>query len=109
MAPGDRADPGGDPGSAYEIDLATLTLAVTRSSRGPAKRASVVVAAGFSAVLLPTPNCPPLLQADDMRPINRGQPAEFKLTAFAPWRNDAAQVCAAPSFAPGLCSSPVSL
>ncbi len=93
--------------SAYEIDLATLALRdaqLTRTSQG----ASVVVAAGFSAVLLPTPDCPPLLQADEMRPINRGQTAELKLTAFAPWRNDAAQVCAT-VFAPGLCSSPVSV
>ena len=90
--------------SAYEIDLETLAIRDAQLLR-TGEGASVVLTAGFSAVLLPKPDCPPLLQTDDLLPIGLSRPAELRLMAFAPWRSAASPVRVTVA-APGLCSQP---
>ncbi len=90
--------------SAYEIDLETLAIRDAQLLR-TGEGASVVLTAGLSAVLLPKPDCPPLLQTDDLPPIGSSRPAELRLTAFAPWRNAASPMRVTVSV-PGLSSQP---
>ena len=73
--------------SAYEIDAATLKIRDAHLERTP-DGIFVTMTAGFSAVLLPMPDCPPLLQMDDPPILSNGRPLELKLSWFAPWRKD---------------------
>jgi hypothetical protein len=86
--------------SAYEMDLATLELREAQFAR-TTEGASVVVTAGFSAVLLPLSDCPPLLQMEDPPSLRPGRSIELELTALAPWRDGASPVRVTSS-APGL-------
>jgi hypothetical protein len=71
--------------SAYEIDAKTLEInqaGLSRSSDG----IFVTVSSGFSAVLLPTPNCPPLLRLDtESRGLQAGKVSQIRLRSFGPW------------------------
>jgi len=46
----------------------------------------VTVKNTFSAVFLPLPDCPSLIQMDDPSTLVPGQEVTVELTAFAPWR-----------------------
>ncbi len=71
--------------SAYEFDILTLKM-----EPAPLERTSegifVTVKNTFSAVFLPLPDCPPLIQMDDPSTLVPGQEVTVELTAFAPRR-----------------------
>ncbi len=71
--------------SAYEIDTKTLEknlVQLTRSSDG----IFVTVTRGFGAVLLPMPQCPPLVLVDGEWPVLKvGKTARIALRTFGPW------------------------
>ncbi len=71
--------------------------------------AEVTVRSGFSAVLLPMPDCPPLLEIDPV-PISiaRGGAAEIAVSAFGPWRTGAMKATATLTV-PGLTPSPLEI
>ncbi|MBM3493463.1 MAG: hypothetical protein FJX72_03950 [Armatimonadetes bacterium] len=92
---------------AYEIDLATLTVRDARLQRSGSD-ATVTLAAGFSAVLLPRPTCPPLVQVADVPPLPYGQATMVHIKAFAPWRSDSGAVKVTLSV-PGLLAAPKSV
>jgi hypothetical protein len=93
---------------AYEFDAATLALrdARLRRERGDA---SVTVTSGFSAVLLPMPDCPPILRwEEDRRSLKAGSEAEVAVRVFAPWRKSKRPTAVTVSV-PGLTVSPARL
>jgi len=70
---------------AYEIDARTLTLR-TAELAWHDDEAIVTVTNGFSAVLLPTADCPALVMVDGEAPtVKIGGSSELVLRAFAPW------------------------
>jgi hypothetical protein len=72
---------------AYEFDLTTLTPRETTLTRD-VSGIYVTVRHGFSAVLLPMPDCPPLLVTSPIASTNPGSKLEIQLDAFAPWRGN---------------------
>lgn len=74
--------------SAYEFDTATLEMRQADLTRAP-DGVYVTVSSGFAAVLLPTPECPAVIQVPNVPQIAQGTSAQVKLEAFAPWRRGA--------------------
>lgn len=71
--------------AAYEIDLTTLDARPTQLSRG-ADGIYVTIHHGFSAVLLPKPQCPPLIITDPEMPTLKAEGTyQIGLRALAPW------------------------
>ncbi len=70
---------------AYEFDAATLEMREAQLTRAP-DGTYVTMESGFGAVLLPLPDCPPLVQMDDLPALSPGQEVTVDLNAFAPWR-----------------------
>ena len=74
--------------AAYEIDLTTLDAKPTELSR-EADGIYVTIHHGFSAVLLPTPQCPPLMITDPEMPVLKADGTyQVRLKALAPWRQE---------------------
>ena len=73
--------------SAWEFDVQSLAMRDAQLER-TADGIFVTLTAGFSAVLLPLPECPPLVQMDGVAPLSNAKPSELKLAAFSPWRKD---------------------
>jgi len=73
---------------AFEFDVETLSLRDAQLTRTE-DVVFVTVAAGFSAVLLPKPECPPLVKTSDLPALKPGKPVAVELTPFAPWRERA--------------------
>ena len=48
----------------------------------------ITTTAGFSAVLLPKPDCPPMIEVSGLADLKKDEVKEIKLVAFAPWRSD---------------------
>ena len=48
----------------------------------------ITTTAGFSAVLLPKPDCPPMIEVPGLADLKKDEVKELKLAAFAPWRSD---------------------
>ena len=71
---------------AYEFDFETLTMRETSISRANGK-IGVSTHNGFSAVLLPTGDCPALIQIEGLKEIKHGSGLKVRLTCFAPWRS----------------------
>lgn len=72
---------------AFEFDTATLKMRdanLERRSDG----IFVTMTSGFGAVLLPKPECPPIVLLDDVPVLSRGRTESVKLEAFAPWRGN---------------------
>ena len=72
--------------AAYEIEMENMAIReapVTQSGQ----KAFVSVAGGFSAVLLPTPACPPLVRIEEIGPLEAGGQIVIELTDYAPWRD----------------------
>jgi len=70
---------------AFEFDVETLAMrdaTLERTNDG----IFVTVVAGFSAVLLPKPDCPPVVETSVLPILKPGEASRVKLTAFAPWR-----------------------
>lgn len=89
--------------SAYEFDAATLKMRQAELTRTP-DGIYVTVESGFGAVLLPLPDCPPLIQISDLPSVKPGEQFTVKLSAFAPWRASPPQVSvnlATPGLEPG--------
>ena len=76
---------------AYEIDLKTLTAKETELERNESG-IFVSVHHGFSAVLLPFPDCPALLTTSTVPPTHVGEKLEITLESFGPWRDVKAPV-----------------
>ncbi len=76
---------------AFEFDLETLEMK-DANLRRTEDGIFVTTTAGFSAILLPKPNCPPLIEVADPGAFTRDEVQEVKLTAFAPWRSDVEDV-----------------
>ena len=76
---------------AYEFDFETLAMQETSLSRTNGK-VSINTHNGFSAVLLPTGNCPALIQIDGITEIKHGSKVIIRLTSFAPWRTTKEEV-----------------
>ncbi len=72
---------------AFEFDAATLKMRDAQLSREP-DGVFVTVTSGFSAVLLPRPECPPVVLLDDPPPLVRDGAFDLKLSALAPWRKE---------------------
>ncbi len=71
---------------AYEFDAETLAMRAA-PLEWKAGHPWLTVTRGFSAVLLPLPDCPPLVQMkEDRLVLQRGQETEIALDVFAPWR-----------------------
>jgi len=90
--------------AAYEIDLETMEIrhaSLTQSGQN----SFVSVTGGFSAVLLPTPACPPLVRIKEIGPLQIGGQIDIELTDFAPWR-DATNRPRADISVPGLSAKP---
>jgi hypothetical protein len=93
---------------AYEIDADTLTMRDARLQR-IGNVAWVDVRSGFSAVLLPLPDCAPLLQlTSDRIMLSAGQAATIDVRAFAPWRHSSGPLHCTVA-APGLIATPMQL
>lgn len=72
--------------AAYEIDMETMAIReAPLTQRG--QKAFVSVTSGFSAVLLPTPDCPPLVRIKAFDALDAGGQCDIRLTDFAPWRD----------------------
>ena len=77
-------------GQAWELDALTLErrdAALQRTAEG----VFVTVTSGFSVVLLPLPDCPPLVEVGDLPSLPAGAGADVELTAFAPWSGGESQ------------------
>ena len=85
---------------AYEFDILTLEMEPITLERA-ADGIYVTVKNSFSAVLLPTPDCPPLIQVAELPSAKPGGQVTLDLTAFAPWRRHLPKVAVTIS-APGL-------
>ena len=74
--------------TAWEFDLETLEVAPTSLYRG-GEAVFVTLTHGFSAVLLPTPDCPPMVvtEWDFSHPLVAGETARIDLALFAPWQS----------------------
>jgi len=72
--------------SAHEYDLETLDLEPTALTR-KGGNIHVTINHGFSAVLLPMPTCPPLIQFGEPPPevLRRGESYRLQLESIAPW------------------------
>jgi len=71
---------------AYEFDFETLTrqeVEICRRKEG----VYVTTHNGFSAVLFPKPECPPLVEMVQLSKIKYGSSAKIKFSSFSPWRN----------------------
>ena len=93
--------------SAYEFDTATLAVhetPIVRDNTG----IYVDVTSGFAAVLFPLADCPAYVQVDDLPALHAGETTSVNLSAFAPWRGNAAPVEVTASV-PGLTVSPAKL
>jgi hypothetical protein len=73
--------------SAFEIDTETLAMRDANLER-TGEAIFVTTTAGFSAVLLPKPNCPPMIEVSELADLKKDETREIKLAAFAPWRSD---------------------
>jgi hypothetical protein len=71
---------------AIEFDAETLAMKATALERTP-QGIHVTVNNGFSAILLPMPDCPAVVQLADSPPLKPGASCTLELTPFAPWRN----------------------
>lgn len=89
---------------AIEYDVETLAMREAKLERGK-DGIIVTTQAGFSAVLLPRPSCPPLIDVSKLPTLNKGKSQYIKLTAVAPWRSPASKVKVQVS-AKGLQTSP---
>ncbi len=76
---------------AYEIDLTNFNAEPTQLAREPGG-IYVTIHHGFSAVLLPTSDCPPLMLVPPVEPCNIGKQIDIPLRALAPWRKDSAPI-----------------
>ena len=92
---------------AIEFDTETLAMRETELERTN-DGIYVTVHNGFSAILLPTPACPPMVQLSDPPPVKPGEAAELELSAFALWRSGSTPVKVKVDF-PGLADRPVEL
>jgi hypothetical protein len=73
---------------AFEFDTESLAMRKAEMIRKDG-RTAVIVAAPFSAVLLPTPDCPPLIQVDGKLPsLKPGSSSLIQVSAFAPWSSE---------------------
>jgi len=73
---------------AFEFDAETLAMRDAHLER-TADGIFMTTAAGFSAVLLPRPDCPPLVEVAGLQDLKKGETCEIRLAAFAPWRGKA--------------------
>jgi hypothetical protein len=72
---------------AYEFDMQTLQVAEAKLRRD-GTGGFVTVTKGFGAVLLPMPDCAPMVMVDAEVPtISVGGQTEVALRLFSPWRN----------------------
>lgn len=79
---------------AYEFDAETLAMR-DANLQWKEGHAWVTVTYGFSVVLLPMPDCPPLLQLDEESiTLKRGETKELAVRAFSPWRAENTTVTA---------------
>lgn len=70
---------------AFEFDTETLALKRTELTR-VGGQTDVEVTAAFSAVLFPSPSCPPLVQIEGELPtLKQGTTTEILCRAFTPW------------------------
>ena len=85
---------------AYEFDAATLNMQEAQLARTQ-HGIYLTVESGFGAVLLPLPDCPPLIQPSKLSSLRPAGQAQVALSAFAPWRDSPPEVTVTVA-APGL-------
>ena len=73
--------------SAFEFDTETLAMRDANLERAK-DGIFITTTAGFSAVLLPKPDCPPMINVPGLAGLKKDEVRELKLDAFAPWRSD---------------------
>ncbi len=72
---------------AFEFDVETLAMRDADLERGM-DGVYVTTTAGFSAVLLPLPDCPPLIEAILPTQLERNAALPIALSSFAPWQTE---------------------
>jgi hypothetical protein len=93
-----------DVACAFEYDVETLAVRDAQLERVDGT-AFVTTTAGFSAVLLPMPDCPPMIDVVRAGPLAKGQACAIQLDAFAPWHKPGEKPEVLVNF-PGLMESP---
>ncbi|MFA6239324.1 MAG: hypothetical protein WC655_00255, partial [Candidatus Hydrogenedentales bacterium] len=89
--------------SAFEFDAETLAMQdahLERTSEG----IFITTTAGFSAVLLPRPDCPPMVEVAGLEDLKKEEVREIKFSVVAPWRKEP-EACEARVDVPGLMDS----
>jgi len=72
---------------AFEFDAETLAMHDAHLERTD-DGIFVTTTAGFSAVLLPRPECPPMIEVSGFDGLKMNETREIEVAAFAPWRDE---------------------